>query len=300
MNSADHVQPFQLDLPNLRGRMVRLGPELNAIIQRHDYPEVVAHMLAETVALAVLLAGMLKYDGIFTLQAKGDGAVRLLVADITSKGEMRAYAQYDSARTAQLKTDASARDLLGDGYLAFTVDQGGDASERYQGLVSFEGSNLTDFIQHYFRQSEQIDTAFKLAVLKDPVQGWQVGGIMLQRLPEQSAPVGTIVEDGWRRAMMLLTTATADELASPALSSNEILYRLFHEEEVRVYTPHELVDQCRCSRDRVQGVLRTLSDEDITELTLSGPAEVRCEFCSRTYHFKAEEIVSLRNRPTTH
>lgn len=293
MSSPDHVQPFQLDLPNLRGRMVRLAGELDNIVVRHEYPAPVATLLAETLTLAALLAGMLKYEGVFTLQAKGDGAVTTLVADITTDGAMRAYAQYDADKLAALKSTATARDLLGDGHIAFTVDQGSD-TERYQGLVEIHGATLTDFIHHYFRQSEQIETALVIAARHTALSGWQAGGIMLQRLPEQSAPVGTDVEDGWRRAMMLMATATPEELTSPALTANDMLYRLFHEEGVRVFKPQALTDKCRCSRERVEGVMKALTDEDIKDLTESGPAEVRCEFCSRVYLFKAEEILTLR------
>jgi molecular chaperone Hsp33 len=243
----------------------------------------------------VLLAGMLKYEGIFTLQAKGDGAVRTLVADVSSDGALRAYAQYDSAKLADLPDQVKARTLLGNGYMAFTVDQA-DSSERYQGLVDLQGDSLTDFIHHYFRQSEQIDTGFMVAVRHTPLNGWQAGGIMLQRLPEQSAPVTQDTEDGWRRVMMLLGTTTPEELTAPHLSSHELLYRLFHEEEVRVYDPQDLHDRCRCSREKVQTVLRTLPQEDIEHLTESGPAEVRCEFCARAYHFTATEIATLKNK----
>lgn len=297
MSTPDHVQPFQLDRPNLRGRMVRLSNELNSIIARHEYPQPVAVLLAETLTLAVLLAGMLKYDGIFTLQAKGAGAVRTLVADITTGGAMRAYAQYDEEKLASLGKAPTARDLLGEGHIAFTVDQG-EGTERYQGMVELQGETLADFIHHYFRQSEQIDTALVIAARHTAISGWQAGGIMLQRLPEQSAPVGTDIEDGWRRAMMLMSTATPEELTSPQLSAHDMLYRLFHEEEVRIYEPHVLTDKCRCSRERVEGVMRALTDEDVSELTANGPAEVRCEFCSRTYLFSPEELARLRGGDT--
>jgi molecular chaperone Hsp33 len=293
MSASDHVQPFQLELPNLRGRMVRLGPALDAIITRHDYPPVIAQLLAEAVTLAALLSGMLKFDGIFTLQAKGNGAVGTLVTDITSAGHVRAYAQFSPEQLTLLGNTATTRDLLGNGYLAFTVDQG-SSHERYQGLVELEGSTLTDFIQHYFRQSEQIDTAFSIAVCHDKQLGWQAGGLMLQRLPEESAPVGADVEDGWRRCMMLMSTLGSEELNDPKLPTHDLLYRLFHEEQVRVFAPLELSDRCRCSRERVVNVLRALSDEDISEMTQEGPAEVSCQFCARDYQFTAEEIKQLR------
>ncbi len=296
MQTTDLVQPFQLDLPNLRGRLVRLGPAVAAIIKRHDYPPAIAALLAETLALAVLLAGMLKYDGIFTLQAKGNGPVKLLLVDVSHTGALRGYAQFDPAALATLGKKPSAHALLGSGHLAFTVDQG-LGRDRYQGIVEMTGRTLSDFVQNYFRQSEQIDTAITVSAFQHPVLGWQAAGLMLQRLPEQAEKlVGIDEEDDWRRVMMLMSTATPDELISPALSPLDLLYRLFHEEEVRVYTPLEIIDQCRCSRERVEGVLRTLPEEDIGEITRDGPAEVRCEFCSRAYHFAAEEILTLKQK----
>jgi molecular chaperone Hsp33 len=295
MSAPDLVQPFQLELPNLRGRMVRLGTSLDSIIKRHDYPPVIATLLAEAVTLAALLAGMLKFDGVFTLQAKGNGAVSTLVADITSQGHLRAYANFAPEQLTLLGPNPTAHELLGNGYLAFTVDQGAQ-TERYQGLVDLSGQTLTDFIQHYFAQSEQIDTVFKTAVQNDRLLGWQAGGIMLQRLPERDKMID---EDGWQRAQMLLGTTTNRELIDPQLETNDLLYRLFHEETVRVYEPLELEDQCRCTRERVAGVLQTLSTEDLSELTQDGPAEVHCQFCARLYKFTAKEVQTLRSDSPT-
>jgi len=294
MSDIDVVQPFQLDIPNLRGRLVRLGPVLDSIVSRHNYPAPVAQLLAETLTLAILLAGMLKYDGIFTLQAKGDGAVGTLVADVNAKGAVRAYAQYDEEQLAQLPKTCSARELLGDGHMAFTVDQGLSV-ERYQGMVELEGQSLSDFAQAYFRQSEQIDTAFSIAASHSPVIGWRAGGLMLQRLPEEISSVGLDVEDGWRRVMMLMATLQRPELTDPKLAPNDLLFRLFHEEEVRVYPPTELLDQCRCSRERVAVALKTIPQAELAEMTTNGPAEVRCEFCSRFYHFTAAEVAALHD-----
>lgn len=287
--SSDLLQPFQLDASNLRGRLVRLGPALTAILSRHTYPDCVAQLLAETLALTTLLAGMLKYDGVFTLQAQGSGAVRLLVADVDHHGAVRAYARFDPESLAQLPPDRrTAHDLLESGMLAFTVDQG-DSGERYQGVVELEGQTLADFARAYFRRSEQIDTAFSLAVSRDPVQGWQAGGLMLQRLPEQASPVAAHTEDDWRRTMMLMATLTPGELTDPDLLPRDLLFRLFHEETVRVYPPQDLVDQCRCSAARVATVLRALPAAEQAEIMSQGAAEVRCEFCSRIYRIARED-----------
>ncbi|MFZ2008197.1 MAG: Hsp33 family molecular chaperone HslO, partial [Stellaceae bacterium] len=181
----DVVQPFQLDPFALRGRLVRLGPTVDRILAQHDYPEPIAALLGEAITLAVMLAGALKYDGVFTLQTKGDGPVRLLVADVKTDGAVRGYAQYDAKRLGEIVPESgespSVPQLLGAGYIAFTVDQGDD-TERYQGIVSITGATLAECAQHYFRQSEQLQAGFKLAVARAGEEGaWRAGGLMLQR-----------------------------------------------------------------------------------------------------------------------
>ena len=288
----DLVLPFQIEAADLRGRLVRLGPAVDRIIGRHDYPEPVARLLAETLATAVALAGALKYDGVFTLQTKGDGPVRLMVADVTSDGTIRAYAQFDADRLAMLGAAPGLRGLLGQGYLAFTVDQG-ENTERYQGIVELKGGTLAECVQHYFTQSEQIATGIKTAVGRGP-GGWRSGAILVQRLPEGADPLrrpaGDADEDGWRRVMVLIGTCTEAEMVDPDLTADRLLYRLFHEEEVLVYPPHALHDGCRCSRERVGRVLGSLPAEDRAELRQDGTIMVTCEFCSTVYRFDEAEL----------
>src|SRR4051794_37409816 len=171
--SDDLVQPFRIDPFALRGRLVRLGPTVDRILSQHDYPEPVAAVLGEAITLAVVLAGALKYEGVFTLQTKSDGPVRLIVADVSTEGAVRGYAQYDrdrldaASRYGAGKPDASPSvpELIGSGYIAFTVDQGDD-TERYQGIVELIGATLAECAQHYFRQSEQIQAGIKLSVAR--------------------------------------------------------------------------------------------------------------------------------------
>lgn len=293
----DLVQPFQIEATRLRGRMVRLGAALDDILSRHAYPDTVARFLGETTALAVLLASMLKYEGIFTLQAKGDGPLRLLVADVTSTGDVRAYAQFDQQAVERAADDiaiAPAPALLGKGHIAFTVDQG-QHTERYQGIVELSGKTLTDCVQHYFRQSEQIDTGLTVAVGRDGGTGpWRAGGIMLQRMPEPQAgeagPLPSDTEDGWRRAMVLMASAKAEELLAPELRANDLLFRLFHEDGVRVWTPHHLRFGCRCSRQKVADMLGKLPRDEIQGLKVDDKVEVTCQFCSSTYRFSDSDL----------
>lgn len=299
--SDDLVKPFLLESSNLRGRLVRLGPVLDEILNAHDYPKPVAHLMAETMTLALLLSSMLKYEGIFTLQTKGDGPVGMLVSDITSDGAMRGCASYDADRletarqalAAMKSVEASQNHLaqyLGKGYIAFTVDQGND-SERYQGIVELNGASLVDCVQHYFKQSEQIGTGIKMAVGQREGK-WRSSGIMLQTMPtnEEDQPHyqtnrDNIDEDAWRRAMIFLDSCTEDEFLSPELDPNALLHRLFNEEGVRVYTPKEIYHECRCSADRVENILKSMQVDDIEYLIQDGKITMTCEFCSKNYEY---------------
>jgi molecular chaperone Hsp33 len=288
----DIVQPFQIDASDLRGRLVRVGPVLDEILSKHAYPEPVARLLGETITLAITLAGALKYEGIFTLQTKGDGPISLMVADVTSTGDVRGYAQFDVERLSAADTGSTAPvpTLLGTGYIAFTVDQG-EHTERYQGIVELSGETLSDSIQHYFRQSEQLDTGIKVAVAFTDV-GWRGGALMLQRLPEDQIQqtLGSDVADDWRRAMVLMGTCTDRELLDPNLSANDLLFRLFNEDGVRVWAPTDLNASCRCSRERVATVLASLPRDEIADLKVNGNVEVTCEFCNSTYTFDDAQL----------
>ncbi len=298
--ARDVVQPFQLEHGRFRGRAVRLGPALDRILGAHDYPRPIANLLAEALVHTVLLSAMLKYDGIFTFQIKGNGAVSLLICDITTAGDLRGYVQYDPDLIAQLSDvvdeapGIAARSLLGEGYLAFTVDQGVD-TDRYQGIVELSGTTLTEAVQHYFRQSEQIVTGIRLAVDRR-ADGWQAGAIMLQRLPEQmaEAAVGSAVEDDWRRDMLLLDTCTDVELLDPALDIRSVLYRLFHEDGVRVFDPTEIRRGCRCTVDRIERMLASLPVQSLDELKVDGVISVTCEFCNQSYVFNDRAISRLQ------
>ena len=297
------VQTFQLEESQIRGRAARLGSILNEILEPHNYPEPVAHLVAETITLTLLLSSMLKYEGIFTLQTKGDGPVSMLVADITSDGQIRGCANFDPERlehaaerlSALQATESSQNQLaqyLGKGYIAFTVDPGG-TMDRYQGIVELSGSSLVDCVQHYFNQSEQIGTGIKMAVGKRGSQ-WRSGAIMLQHMPEDgknlAAGVTNTREDDWRRSMILLDTCTADELLDTKLDSNQLLFRLFHEEGVRVYGPETVRKGCRCSAEKVETMLMMMSLDDLDYMNKDGHIEVRCEFCSSDYRFDFEPL----------
>jgi molecular chaperone Hsp33 len=302
------VQSFQLDASLLRGRCVRLGSVLDNILAAHDYPKPIAHLVAETVSLALLLSSMLKYEGIFTLQTKGDGPVSMLVADVCSNGDVRGCASYDPERLEHAReqllalkaTEDSQNHLaqyLGKGYIAFTVDQG-EAMERYQGIVELNGSSLVDCVQHYFNQSEQIETGIKMSVGQRD-GAWRAGGLMVQKMPEEGGHDAEIIasnldEDDWRRVMVLMDSCTEDEFLDPNLHSNMLLMRLFHDEGVRVFEPLTIQKNCRCTQERVEGVLAMMSDEDVDYMNKSGKILMRCEFCSHEYSFDFDAVKKER------
>ncbi|MDA0338340.1 MAG: Hsp33 family molecular chaperone [Proteobacteria bacterium] len=285
--SDDLVLPFQITNRNVRGRVIRLGSVVDEILGRHDYPDGVASLLARALTLAAMLGQSLKFDGKMTLQAKGDGAVTMIVADYATPGELRGWAKFDKDKYAAaveqgLDPSREVPQLLGGGYLAFTVDQGRD-TERYQGIVGLEGGTLAECAQKYFDDSEQIPTAVKLAVSHD--DGWRAGGIMVQHLPPEGQPFGDKNNEDWREAAILMASVHDDELTSKALTADQLLFRLFHETGVRVFDETPLDVLCQCTRDRVEGILGQFPRESLEEMVVDGEIVMTCEFCNKDFKF---------------
>jgi molecular chaperone Hsp33 len=321
----DTVLPFEIAALDLRGRLVRLGPAVDAILSRHNYPTPVAKLLGEAIALAVLLGSALKIEGRFILQTQSDGPVRMLVVDFTSPGTVRACARFDAARVeaaiAEGKADAGA--LMGRGHLAMTIDQGADMS-RYQGLVALEGGSLEDAAHEYFKRSEQIPTRIRLAVAEEisahaagPRHRWRAGGIMLQFLPKSpararvadldpgDAPEGTAPhvvteDDAWVEGRSLIATVEDVELIDPALSSERLVYRLFHERGVRVFRDVAVSAECSCSRPRVEAMLRSFPQSDRDDMVENGVISVTCEFCSANYTFAPDDVRDAQTERQQH
>jgi molecular chaperone Hsp33 len=297
----DVVQPFQIESGAARGRLVRLGPAVQTVIAGHRYPEPVATLLTQAIALSALVAGIFKFDGVFSLQAKGYGPVGLLVADLTSDGTLRGFAQFDREALDALGDswrDGPVPHLLGGGYLAFTVDQGQD-TESYQGIVDLTGATLADCAHNYFRQSDQFEGAVKLTSGFDPSGNWRAGGLLVQKMPPEGLALQSgdaadeEFEDAWRRAVVLMSSSRDEELLDPTLHPHELLFRLFHEDGVRVFDPLPLEMRCRCSAERVESMLKSFPRVEIETLKVGNDVVVTCEFCGHDYVYTDDDIDRL-------
>jgi molecular chaperone Hsp33 len=314
ISADDTILPFAVEPLDLRGRLVRMGPAVDTILRSHAYPAPVAKLLGEAIALTALLGSVLKFEGRFILQTTTDGPVNMLVVDFRTPGSVRACARFDKSAVADAigagKVDPGA--LLGHGHLAMTIDQGPEMS-RYQGVVALEGKDLEHAAHEYFLRSEQIPTRVRLAVGEELSAGkngahhrWRAGGIVLQFLPKDprraqrdldpgDAPKGHESEvipddDAWIEGRSLVATVEDVELIDPTVSSEQLLYRLFHERGVRVYRSRPLAAKCSCSRQTVTEMLKSFTQEDRDHMVEDGAIKVTCEFCSSTYVFEPGEV----------
>lgn len=287
---SDFVLPLSLEKSPIRGRLVRLKGSMQSILERHKYPSVVNQLLAELVALAAALADLFKFEGIFTLQVSGDGPIRLMVVDITYEGEVRACARFDEEKVLKLPPlMTSVYTLFGTGHLAFTIDQA-HSEERYQGVVDLSGSTFSECLHHFFRQSDQLETGIIVFAREQNIHtdNHLSAALIIQRMPPSSSLTFDEIEkenDAWLRALSLLGTATAQELLSADLTADDILFRLFWEEGVRVFEKRPLMEKCRCSEKRIKEMLQTFTTQDIDEMAQDGAISVTCEFCSQHYRF---------------
>ena len=324
----DLVTPFQIEGIGLRGRIARFGPLIDDILSRHNYPEVVSVLLGEAVVLASLFGSALKFKGRLTLQTKGDGPVHMIVADYDTSGSMRGYAMFDEEKVAALieQDKTTSADLLGKGYLAMTIDQGPDM-DNYQGITELDKEGLSQSAHEYFQQSEQIATRIRLAVgphyqRDDEGKGktvWRAGAIMIQHIAQEGGltghsdqeetpektpvetPVETSEEGGheetrtqqerdWDHGVILLNTTKDHELLDPDLPADRLLYRLFHEDGVRVFPPASVSFGCRCSQEKMLAVLRRLPSEELHDIAENGTISARCEFCNEQYNFDPDNL----------
>lgn len=324
-DAADNlVMPFRLEASGALGRLGRLGSVVDSVLRRHDYPDAVSMVLGEALVLAAMLGAGLKNQSKFTLQTQTDGPIGFLVVTFDWPDALRGYATFDADWFATHTVDPASGNgpLLGNGHLAMTIAPGGDTAQeqgqQYQGIVAMEGQSLRDAAHTYFLQSEQLPTAIHIAIAKhfgadraeDREAGgdgwhWRAGGLIVQKLtweggkrraqvlPEQAndLPPDWDEDEDWARTRMLAETVEAHELTDPTLPSERLLYRLFHEEQVRAFEPKPMAERCKCSRERIEGVLARFPEDEIAEMEREdGAVHVTCEFCGRAYAFTADEV----------
>ena len=290
-DADDFIRPFMIDANGLHGRLVRLGPALHAPLSAHDYPKPVAVLLGEALALVSGLSAGLKFEGVFSIQARGDGPVKMLVADVTTDGALRGFADVREP-IPENSAEAPVPRLIGAGRLAFTVDQGPD-TEQHQGIVDLQGANLADCVHHYFHQSSQYTAAVKLACRHDNETGWRGCALVLQRLPEdENSFERERLEEGWRNALALMGSCTPEELSDIDLKADDLLFHLFHEDGVRVFPHRSLKFSCKCSRARMEAAVSMLSIEEREEMTIDGRIIVTCQFCNAEQTFVPAAIAA--------
>lgn len=290
MRDGDTLRRFIFERFPVRGYVVHLDASWRALIEHHDYPEVVRDALGEAVAATMLLAATLKFDGLLTLQMQGPGPMHLLVVQATHRMALRGVARW---RGALPEAPASLEALSGGGQLTVTVESA-DRNSRYQGIVPLAGQRLGGCFEAYFARSEQLPTRLWLAATPE-----RAAGLLLQRLPSGASASAEEVEhsaaaadEDWSRVLHLAATLTPEELAG--LPGSELLRRLFHEEDVRLFEPGPVFFQCTCSRERVNGILRSLGESEVRDILAErGAVEVRCEFCNRAWQYDAVDVAGL-------
>lgn len=290
----DLAAAFQIEGWPVRGRLVRLGQAIDTVLSAHAYPEPVAALLGEACVLAALVGSSLKFEGRLIVQAQGDGPVRYVVADYGTDGALRGYCRYDADEVAAASQGFSrpgAQTLLGGGVFIMTLDRGPDF-ERTQGVTPIEGESLSLCAEAYFEQSEQVPTRVRLAVgqiTTDGAPSWRAGGALIQMIAADDARGET--EDAWERSRALFATLADDELIDPTVSPTTLLFRLFHEDGVRLEDARALHARCRCSRERILTTLKAFPAEERADMAeADGLIHVTCEYCASAYALAPDEI----------
>nr|WP_298058776.1 Hsp33 family molecular chaperone HslO [uncultured Halomonas sp.] len=282
---SDQIQRFMFDHTNVRGEIVTLAAAYHEVLDRHAYPPAVNELLGELLAAVALLTDTVKLDGTLSIEVRGQGVLALLMAESNPGGELRAIARI--AEDAVLPSEhASFRELVGEGQIVITLDP--REGHRYQGIVALDQDSLGGCLEAYFSQSEQLPTRLWLAA-----NGQRAAGLLLQRLPEESQNQDV---DAWDRSVQLADTIKTEELLG--LEQREVLYRLYHEETVRVFEPKALRFGCTCSRERMSYALLSLGQEELRDILLEqGAIDTQCHFCHTKYHYTAADIETLLDDP---
>jgi molecular chaperone Hsp33 len=293
MHDRDTLHRFLFERYPIRGHLVHLDAAWRALIEHREYPDAIRQTLGEAVVASLLLAATIKFEGVLSLQLQGGGPVHLLLAQCTSGLGVRGLARY---RDLDLRSSSKIRDLVGEGNLTVTLETD-EGAQRYQGIVPIEGERLADSLQAYFQNSEQLPTRLWLHA-----DAHGASGMLLQKLPDAgsvaaaAAADAAAIEDAWRRVQLIADTLTPEELRT--LGDAEILHRLFNEDDLRLFEPSPVYFRCRCSRERVAGMLQGLGEAETRSVIAErGKVEVHCDFCNRAYVFDAVDVAQLFKAP---
>lgn len=297
----DLVAPFALEGEPVRGRIARFGPAtVDEILSRHNYHPVVARLLGELLALATLVGSSLKFDGKLIVQAQSQQpdihAVPFIVAEYRTNGSLRGYARVDDEALAivlRSTDEPSLAHLFGsDATFTMTIDQGDD-TDRYQGTVALEGQTLAEAASVYFSQSEQVPTRIRIACAQfdtgsDRLE-WRAGGVLIQQVAGDSARGDSA--EAWEHASILFETLDDSELVDPYLSAGVLLFRLFHEDGVRLFAAKPVETACTCSRERILAILGQFGPDAAEDMMEGdGIIRVKCEYCSKSFDFRPSEL----------
>ncbi len=311
------VLPFIIDSSGLTGRLTILGKQLDDILNRHDYPDSLKELLGQFIAFSATVASSLKYNGTFTVQARGNGLVSLMTVNISANGNMRAYASYDDRLRDQFNTSSNIQDvllktLMGKGEMVLTAPVG-EKLTAYQTIIPLDRKTLEDTINDYFTTSAGYVSVFRLTSGKTK-DGWRGGGISIQKLPRENPDLDVIMErENWRRALILMLSIKNEELLNKDLSAKEILFRLYHNDAIRVFNQLTLNDKCSCSREKMLNVLLSLPFNERADLfdkhanqiypdgqnPSKGSIDVvvmNCEYCSIRQEFSVLDL-DLKSSP---
>lgn len=290
MSKTDLLHRFVFDHCDIRGEIVTLTDSFAPIVANNPYPPAVIRLLGEFAAAAALLSSTLKFDGTISLQARGEGPLALIMAECSHHREVRAIVR--PREDTQLPADgASLGDFIGQGVLAITLTP--SRGERYQGIVPLDAGNLAGCLEHYFQQSEQLNTRLWLAAGPEGASG-----LLLQALPRQVASDEQNAEH-WRTLEALTDTLTPEELLD--IPHEALLYRLYHEQPPRLFSPTALHFHCRCSRERSAEALRALGRDEVESLLAErGAIDIDCQFCNQHYHFDTTAVRELFGPTTLH
>ncbi len=301
MPSNDLLHRFIFDDADIRGELVTLGSSYRDVLSHNNHPPAIQKLLGEFLAAIGLLSSTLKFDGMIILQARGDGPISTIMAECTHHNSLRGIVRMNEYVTLSEETalNGSLQQLLGKGVLFITIEPNRALSvdgnlERYQGIVPMDSENLAGCLEHYFFQSEQLATRLWFTANAE-----NASGLLIQALPEQLNTNPEENEQHWETVVALAETITPEELLD--LEHSTILYRLFNEQNVRVFDPRSLHFACSCTRERCTTALLSLGIDDVEQVLIEkGSIDIDCQFCNQHYHFGAEEVRKLLGGEVLH